>query len=103
MSENTAAALAVPVQALLPCLEQHCLGDQTTRLLERNEDFANLQWRCHETCSVHHFVTATLNLPISLDGLACGFECKRGRVLSALAHGLEPPETRDRQAGIIDD
>jgi hypothetical protein len=95
MSAST-TALVIPVETLLPRLAHPCLSDRTARLLEHNETFRGLQFRCHQICYVHNFGTSVLNIPISISALSRGFDCKRDRATSALAHGLEPPEARGR-------
>jgi hypothetical protein len=95
MFASAAAASAIPAEMLLPGLAHHCLSDRTARILKHDETFRGLLFRCHQVCYVHNLVTSVLNIPISISALARGFGCKRGRVTSALAHGLAPPEARD--------
>jgi hypothetical protein len=103
MSASSAAAPAIPVKTLLPHLVHHCLSDLTARILEHDETFPGLQFRCHQICYVHNLVTSVLNIPISISALARGFGCKRDRVTSALAHGLESPESGDRHLEMDED
>jgi hypothetical protein len=103
MSASTVAAPEIPVETLLPRLAHHCLSDRTARILAQDETFRGLQFRCHQIYYVHNLVTSVLNTPISISALAPGFACKRDRVLSALAYGLEPPEARGRHREMDED
>lgn len=107
MSAQTAAAPAIPIETLIPCLAQSCLDPRSARRLEHDEGFQVLQFRAHQIYYVHHFATSELNLPISIGALSRAFRCDRNRVTQALAHGLEPPEARGRHlavdAGIEDE
>jgi hypothetical protein len=82
---------------------QHCLNAPAGRLLEHDENFAALRFRCHQIYYVDDFVTSRLEIPISITALARGFGCKCDRITGALAHGLEPPETRGRHQGLSED
>jgi hypothetical protein len=103
MSESTAATPGIPPATLLPLLSEHCLSARAVRILEHDKHFQVLQFRFHQTFYVHNFVTSILSLPISISSLVRAFDCKRDRVTSALAHGLEPPETRGRHLGLAED
>jgi hypothetical protein len=82
---------------------QHCLNAQAARLLEHDENFAESQFQCHQIHYVYDFVTSRLEIPNSILVLAREFGCKRDRITSALSHGLEPPQTRERHQGLSED
>jgi hypothetical protein len=103
MSQATAAAPAISVPELIARLGQDCFGPRAVRLLGRDEVLPTLRYRCHQIYYVHHFATSILNIPISINALARGFECQQHRVTSAIAHGLEPPEARGRHPGMVAD
>jgi hypothetical protein len=92
MSQATAAAPAIPVPELIARLRQGYFSPRMARLLERNEVLPTLRYRCHQIYYVHHFATSILKIPISINAPARGFEFQRDRVMSAIAHRLEPPE-----------
>jgi hypothetical protein len=94
MSESTAAITAIPIEAILSDLRQHCFVPQAARVLEHHDNFRPLQFQCHRIDYVHDLATSPLNIPISISGLALGFSCKRARIISALTHGLESFEMR---------
>jgi hypothetical protein len=102
MSGNRAAAPAIPLDTLLPLLTQHCLDPRTARILERDENFRTLQYRCHQIFSVHDFLVSQLQIPVSISALAAGFGCSRDPVKKVLLHGLELPETRGRHLALSD-
>jgi hypothetical protein len=97
MSESTAAAPAVPIALLLSNLMQRFLDARAAKVLEHDENFAAFQFQSHEIHYVYDFVTSRLEIPISINALARRFGCKRDRRMSALAHGLEPPDMRGRR------
>jgi hypothetical protein len=96
MSDDSVAAPAIPLETLLPLLTQHCLDPRTARILEPDENFRTLRFRCHQIPYVHDFLESRLQIPVSIRDLAAGFGCARDRVKKALVHGLEPPETGGR-------
>jgi hypothetical protein len=100
MSETTAAAPAIPLDVLIPSLSQYCLNPRVLRLLQRDENFQALQWRCHQIYYVHDFATSKLNIPISIGALKRAFQCPRNCVTQALAHGLEAPQGRGRHLSL---
>jgi hypothetical protein len=103
MSEDTAAAPAIPLETLIPRIVQHCLSARSARLLERDVEFRGLRFRCHQIYYFHNFATTELQIPISIRALMHAFDCVRDRVTQALLHGLEPPETRGRHPALDDD
>jgi hypothetical protein len=84
MSVSTVAASVILVETLLPRLAHHCLSDRTARILEHDETFRVLQFRCHQIRYVHNLVTSVLNVPISISALSRGFGCKRDRMTMQL-------------------
>jgi hypothetical protein len=100
MSEGTAAVPAIPLEVLIPCLAQHCLNRRVLRLLQRDEDFQNLRFRCHQIYYINDFATSKHNIPISIGALKRAFQCSRNSVTQALVHGLEPPQTRGRHSAL---
>jgi hypothetical protein len=103
VSESTAAALAIPIALLLPDLMQNCVDARAARVLAHDENFAVLQFQCQQIYYVYDFVTSRLEIPISPSARTRGFSCKRDRIMSALAHGLEAPEMRARHPGLAED
>jgi hypothetical protein len=103
VSEDSAAAPAIPLETLLPHLTEHFLDPRTARIAERDEKFRTLRFRCHQIFYVHDFLESRLRIPVSIGALAAGFGCAPGRVKKALAHGLEPPETRGRHLALSDE
>jgi hypothetical protein len=70
------------------------LCPRAARVLEYDENFCSLQFRCHQIYDVHDLATPRRNIPISISAFARGFSSNCPGILSALAHGLEPPEMR---------
>jgi hypothetical protein len=103
MSESSAAAPAIPIALLLPDLMQKFLDARAERVLAHDENFTVLQFRCEQIYYGGDFVISRLEIPISLSALARGFSCKRDRIMSALAHGLEAPEMRGRHPRLAED
>jgi hypothetical protein len=103
MSQATAATLEIPVPELIAGLGQGCFDPRAARLLGRDEMLPTLRYRCHQIYYVHHFATSILNIPISINAIGRGFECQRHRVMSAIAHRLEPPEARGHHPGMVAD
>ena len=103
MSEETAAAPAIPLEILMPRIEQYCLNPRATRLLEHDDEFRGLQFRCHQIYYFHHFATTQLKIPISTRAMRRAFDCSHDRITQALAHGLEPPQTRGRHLALDDE
>jgi hypothetical protein len=102
MSEATAAAPAIFLDTLMPCLGQHCLNPRALRLLEHDEEFRALSLRCHQIYYVHDVATSKLQIPISLSSLRRAFQCHRTCVTQALVQGLELPQARGRHLAIDD-
>jgi hypothetical protein len=69
MSEATAAEVAIPLDALMAYLGQHCLNPRALRLLEDDEESRAFTCRCIMVHYCHDFATSTLNTPISLGAL----------------------------------
>jgi hypothetical protein len=73
------------------------------RALERQPDFAELQFRAHQICFVQDFAQREANHTLSIHQLSKAFECQPGRVKAALENGLEPPKVRGRHFAFDDD
>jgi hypothetical protein len=100
--ENTAASPALPLATALPLLSEHSLSARAARILEHNKHFQVLQFRSHQFYYVHNFVTSTLSLPISINALACAFDCRRDGVTSALARS-RTSGSAGRHLGLAED
>jgi hypothetical protein len=92
VSEDPAAALAIPLETLSPLLTQHCLDPRTTRILGRDENFQAVQFRCDQIFYVHSFRELRLQIPVSISPFAAEIRCGRDPLKKALTHGLEPSE-----------
>jgi hypothetical protein len=100
MLEATATAPAITLDVLIACLAQYCLNPRVLRLLQREEDFQSLRFRCHQIYDIDDFATSKLNIPISIGAMKRAFQCSRGSVTQALAHGLEPPQACGRHSAL---
>jgi hypothetical protein len=103
MSQDTAPASTMTLETLMPLLAEHFLDPRTPRILERDEKFQTLQFRCHQIFYAHDFMDSRLQIPTSISALAARFGCGRDRVKKALAHGLEPPDTPGGHLAMSDD
>jgi hypothetical protein len=91
---------ASPLEILIPALGQSCLSLRVARLLECDEVFQALQYRCHQIYDVHNFASSQIGIPISIRALRRAFGCARDRVTQARMQRLEPPENRGRHLAI---
>jgi hypothetical protein len=97
MTSSTPAAPAIPHEYLLSWLREYCFTEQMLRALERQPDFAEVQFRAHQICFVQDFPQRKANHTLSVHQLSKAFECQPGRVKAALANGLKPPKMRGHQ------
>jgi hypothetical protein len=56
MLQDTAATRGIPLETPIPLLPQHCLDPQATGILERNENFRALKFRCHHMFYLNDFM-----------------------------------------------
>jgi hypothetical protein len=103
MCKDTAATPAIPLETLISLLTEHRFDPQAAQILERDGNCQRLRFRCHQILYVHDFMDSRLQDPTSISVLAAGFGYDRDRVQKALAHGLEPPETRGRYLAMSND
>jgi hypothetical protein len=96
MSQSTPAAPAIPLDILLPRLEESCIPRHLCQLLRKDPTFQQIQFRCQQIYYVRDIAEGQHQIPISISALARAFDCPRSSVQSALAHGLEPPGERGK-------
>jgi hypothetical protein len=95
MSGRTATAPALAPEIILPRIAQCCLPDRVCRSLRQGSDFQRLEFRCQQMAFVKDFAESCHNIPTSINALARAFDCPQCRIETALAHGLDGPDTAD--------
>jgi hypothetical protein len=100
MESSTLAAATIPSEELLLSLAQYCLTERMVRALQRESDFAELEFRAHQICFVQNFSEREANHTLSTNQISKAFGCSPSRVKAALVNGLEPPKVRGRHPAI---
>jgi hypothetical protein len=60
---------ATPLEILWNEHEQYCFGERSLRILQRCDDFPELQFQTHQFFDVHQFALSELCLEISIGSL----------------------------------
>jgi hypothetical protein len=84
MPQGTAAGPALPVDILLPRLAAFWILRTLCKLLQKDETFQEMEFRCQRIANVRDIAEEEHITHISINALARAFECPRSHVQSAL-------------------
>jgi hypothetical protein len=97
---ETFAALAVPLDLILPLLELFCFSGHVCKFLQGDPDFRGLESRCQQIAFVKDLAESGDNVPVSINALTRAFNCRRFHVQAALAHGIDEPRQQRKQIAL---
>jgi hypothetical protein len=61
-------------------LTEHYLDHRPAQILERDENFQTLHFRCHQIFDIHDFKDSRLQIPSSISAITAGFASDQYRV-----------------------
>jgi hypothetical protein len=80
MSEEQAAAPELPIDLILPRLEQFGFAANVCEFFRGDPDFRRLDFRCHPIPSVKELTEWHYNISATINALTRVFDCPRSRV-----------------------
>jgi hypothetical protein len=89
-------ALTIPFEILGPRLEQLAFNGRIVLILQRWQDFYDLQFRCQQISFVNQFALGQIGTEFSIGQLETAFDCARKTARGALTNGLDAPKLRGR-------
>jgi hypothetical protein len=91
MPKERVAEPMLPIDLILPRLEQFHFPGKVCESSRGDPDFRRFEFRCHQIAYVNDIAESHYNIPVTINALMRAFEYPPSRVQAALAHGLDEP------------